>query len=285
MRVAVIGFMATGGLESYATRIANVLNKTHTSYAYPTQNYPAFDGAGMFIYYKISELLGKHLPDIEYIIVVQSKIFIHNDTDIPLLLFKTESVVPEGTVDNPTLTVKKLEEMNDYDHYDHVIASAIAPYLYRHDREKDIFLLDVSWLPTPWKEYIEKVERAQHLIVMQRYHDIDIYTARVIEAMACKTIPIIFYNKASTKEMYESIGIDDTVAYFVNVAKYGDMQIKQYDIEMAEKGYKLVIEKFNMNYHVKTFMELLLKQPKVNSIGAYQICSHGDIEGWYEDES
>jgi len=58
--------------------------------------------------------------------------------------------------------------------------------------------------------------------------------------------------------MYESIGIDEDVAYFVSVRKYGDLRIKEYDIEMAERGYKLVIDKFNMNYHADKFMELLL---------------------------
>jgi len=258
MRVGVIGIMGSGGTGSYAMRIGSVLNKQHTAYCFPTQNYEPFDADGMIRTYPISIILDNHVDEIEYIIVVQSQIWLHNDTDIPLLLFKTESVIPDCTVDNPTIVIKKLEKLDDYKKYEHTIGSAIASYRYDCTQEKDIMILDVPWLPLPFEEYIARVAKAQHLIVMQRYHDIDTYTCRVIEAMACKTIPIIFYNDPDTKSMYESIGIDEDVAYFVSVRKYGDLRIKEYDIEMAERGYKLVIDKFNMNYHADKFMELLL---------------------------
>ena len=108
MNVAVIGFCSLG---SYVERIASVLNQNHTAFEYPTQNYQIHDADGIRIVYPISVLLGNKTDIIDYIIVVQSKIMIHNDTDIPLLLFKTESVEPYCTVDNPTLTVKKLERL------------------------------------------------------------------------------------------------------------------------------------------------------------------------------
>lgn len=259
MRVAVIGVMGNAGNHSYSMRIAEVLNHTHTAYCFPTQNYEPWTADGINRVYPISVILAEHVDKIEYIIVVQSQVWIHNDTDIPLLLFKTENVIPEGTVDNPTIIIKKLETLEDYNKYEHVIASAIAAYKYDCTQEKDIILLDVPWLPLPFEEYINRVSRAQHQLIMQRYHDIDTYTCRVIESMACKTIPIILYRDHTTKQMYENIGIDDSVAYFVSIEKYGDLQIKEYNIEMAEKGHKLVMDKFNMNYHANTFMELLLE--------------------------
>jgi len=256
MRVGVIGMVADAyGNSSYAYRIAAVVNHGHTAYCYPTQDLRKNDPDGMRIIYPVSILTRDQ--ELDFVIVVQSKICIHNDTKAKLLLFKTESVEPYGTVDNADIIIKKLERMQDYQDYEHVIASAIAINKYNPNREKDILLLDVPWLPLPFDEYIERVERAQHLIVMQRYHDINTYTCRVIEAMACKTIPILFYDKPSIKKMYEEIGITEDVMYFVSIKKYGDLQIKEYDIDMAERGYKLVIEKFNMKYHVNTFMELL----------------------------
>jgi hypothetical protein len=216
------------------------------------------DADGMRITHPISAILRDKTSIIEGIIVVQSKILIHNDTDIPLLLFKTESVEPYCTVDNPTYIVKKLEKLEDYDYYDHTIASAIALHKYNPDREKDIFLLDVPWLPLPFEKYVERLERAHHMIIMQRYHDIDTFTVRAIEAMACKTIPIIFYGDPRTKELYESIGITKDVAYFVSIRKYTNLQIKEYDIEMANRGYELVKERFVMKVHTNKFMELLL---------------------------
>ena len=258
MRIAIIGFFTGGGLGSYAYRIASVLNHEHTASCYATQMFEIYDGDGMRITYLISNILGDDVDKIEYIIVIQSKILIHNDTDIPLLLFKTESVEPYGTVDNPTVTVKKLETMDDYNKFEHIVASSINTSLYNPNREKDILLLDVPWLPLPFEEYIERVERAQHLIIMQRVHDIDTYTCRVIEAMACKTIPIIFYRSIDTKRMYESIGITEEVAYFVNIQKYGDLQIREYDELMAQKGYELVIKNFTMKNHTIKFMEILL---------------------------
>jgi len=258
MKVAVVGIASGIGGESYSYRIAGVINHTHTGYLFPTQDLRSYDPDGMRITYPISAILGDKTEEIDSIIVVQSRILIHNDTSKPLLLFKTESVEPYGTVDNPTIVVKKLERMQDYADFDYTIASAIALHLYNPDREKDILIADIPWLPLPFKEYVDRLERSQHLIIMQRYHDIDCFTARTIEAMACKTIPIIFYKDPNTKKMYESIGIDNTVAYFVNVSKYGNLQIKEYDIEMAERGHELVKEKFNMRVHTNTFMELLM---------------------------
>lgn len=258
MRVAIIGLFSGIGGSSYPYRIASVMNQKHTAYSFPTQDLRSYDPDGMRITYPISAILGFHTEEIEYIIVVQSRIMIHNDTDIPLLLFKTESVEPYCTVDNPTVVVKKLERMEDYERYEHIIASAIALYLYNPDREKDILLADIPWLPLPFKEYVDRLERAQHLIIMQRYHDIDCFTARTMEAMACKTIPIIFYRDPGTKKMYESIGINEEVAYFVNVSKYGNLQIKEYNEHMANVGYELVKEQFNMKKHTEKFMEILL---------------------------
>lgn len=258
MKVAVVGIASGIGGESYSYRIAGVINHTHTGYLFPTQDLRSYDPDGMRITYPISAILGDKTEEIDSIIVVQSRILIHNDTSKPLLLFKTESVEPYGTVDNPTYTVKKLERMDDYERYDHTIASAIALHLYNPDCEKDILIADIPWLPLPFKEYVAILERAQHLIIIQRYHDIDCFTARVMEAMACKTIPIIFYNDPNTKKMYESIGITSDVAYFVSTKKYDNLQIKDYDVEMAERGHKLVEEKFNMKVHTEKFMELLM---------------------------
>lgn len=258
MRIAIIGLSAIGGGGSYAYRIAAVLNQSHSAYDYPVQDYKVYDADGMRIIYPVSIILGDNTDIIEYIIVVQSRIMIHNDTDIPLLLFKTESVEPYCTVDNPTYIIKKLECMEDYDLYDYTIASAIAMSKYNPNREKDILLLDVPWLPLPFEVYLERLERAQHMIIMQRYHNIDCFTVRTIEAMACKTIPIIFYSDPATKELYESIGVTKEVAYFVSVDKYTDLQIKEYDEEMANRGYELVKERFIMKVHTNTFMEILL---------------------------
>ena len=255
MKIGVVGHFSNDGGESYPFRIAGVINQKHTAYCFPTQNRRSYDTDGMRIVHPISTIIDGHA--IDAIIAVQSKIMIHNDTDIPLLLFKTESVEPYMTVDNPTHVVKKLESMEDYFLYQHVIASAIALHKYNPNREKEVFIADIPWLPMPFESYVEILERCKHLIVMQRYHDIDTYTARSIEAMACKTIPIIFYQDPKTKEMYESIGIDESVAYFVSVAKLTDLKIKEYDEEMAERGYNLVKEKFNMKLHTNTFLEIL----------------------------
>lgn len=257
MRVAVIGLCSE---NSYCYRIASVINHEHTALEFPTQNYRVYDADGMRIVYPISVIIGNH--EVDAIIVVQSKIMIRNNTDIPLLLFKTESVEPYLTVENPSYVIKKLETLEDYKTYEYTTSSAIALNNYNPNREKDIFLLDVPWLPLPFDEYVERLERAQHIIIMQRVHDIDSFTVRAIEAMACKTIPIIFYNNLDTKKLYESMGITEEVAYFVSITKYGDLQVKEYDIPMANRGYELVKEKFNMKTHVNKFMELLNAKEK-----------------------
>lgn len=254
MKIAIIGIFAG---ENYCYRMASVINHTNTAYEFPTQNYRVHDPSGMRITYPISILLGNHMDKIEGIIVVQSKIMIKNDTDIPLLLYKTESVEPYMTVENPNYVVKKLETLDDYEFYEHVISAAIALSNYNPNREKDIFLVDIPWLPLPFNDYVERLERSKHLICMQRVHDIDTFTVRVLESMACKTIPIIFYSNPDTKKLYESIGIDKEVAYFVSIKKYGKLAIKEYDIDMANRGYELVKEKFSMKVNVNKFMEII----------------------------
>jgi len=260
MRIAIIGVIASGGCGSFAYRLATILSHKHTVYEFPTQELDAFDGCMERRVYPISVILGDKTEEIEYIIVTQSHILIHNNTEIPLLLYKQEHVDPLGTVDNATYTLKKLERMKDYNQYKHVVFSAINLHLYNPDRKKDILLLDVPWLPLPFDEYRDRLERAQHVIIMQRVHEIDCFTARVLEAMACKTIPIIFYKNIGTKKLYELMGINEEVAYFVSVDKYTDLQIIEYNEHMANIGYELVKESFGMETRAKEFMEVLLNE-------------------------
>ena len=93
MRIAIIGNYDTG---SYAQYLAAEINKSETTYIYDTRQL----GYDQTKFHKISDVLGRDKDNIEHIIVVQSHAFLHNDTDIPLFLYKRELGNP--TVNNPT---------------------------------------------------------------------------------------------------------------------------------------------------------------------------------------
>ena len=187
--------------------------------------------------YNISEFI-ENVHDL--IIVTQSQIMIYNDTDMPLVLMKTERPDPLGTVQNPTHILKKLEVIQDLVNYKNIAFVTIDLDRYDCNRKKDLVLCDMKWRELPFETYIDIMERSQHAIIYQRIHETDCITTRAIEAMACKTIPIIFYQTNYLRRLYDMMGINETNAYFVCTSTPLNLEIKEYDKEMANRGYKLV---------------------------------------------
>ena len=254
MKIAVIGYHKNLGCGSYAHRIAEVLDKEHEVYRITTSHLPGMDIEGYRLLWRISDLLKGKTPD--YIIVIQSHILITNDTKIPLLLLKTERNDPPGTVENPTYFFKKLEVMNDLQKYKFIIFPSIDLARYDIDVEKDLLLSDQQWSPQKFDDYINIVERSQHTIIFQRVHETDCITTRVLEAMACKTIPIIFYKTPDLIKLYGLMGIGKDNAYFVCTREPFNLEIKEYDKEMAQRGYDLVQEKYGTEVMAKNMMEM-----------------------------
>ena len=81
--------------------------------------------------------------------------------------------------------------------------------------------------------------------------------------MACKTIPIIFYKTPDLLKLYGLMGINETNAYFVCTRESFNLEIKEYDKEMAERGYKLVQEKYGTETMTKNIMEMFENHAKV----------------------
>ena len=243
MRIAVIGHIKSFGCGSYGYRLAEVFEADkHTVSRVPTQAIPSCNQEGYRNVYKISELIGD--IEIDYIVVTQSHILITNDTDKELILVKTERVDPHGSVKNPTHILKRLEVIHDLTNYKNIVFSTIDLKRYKCDREKELLLSDMQWAGQKFEDYIDIMERSQHVIIFQRIHEVDCTTTRVLEAMACKTIPIIFYQTNHLRKMYDMMGINDTNAYFVSTSIPYNLEIKEYDKEMAERGYKLVQKYF-----------------------------------------
>ena len=263
MKIAIIGYHKSFGCGSYPHRIAEVLEKDHTVYRIPTQTIPGQNIQGRRPLYKISELMINLPIGINLIIVVQSHILITNDTKIPLILLKTERMDDPRTVENPTHMLKKLEVIHDLGIYgDNIFFPVIDLKRYNPNREKDVLIGDMQYTPQTFEPYIEIMERCQHAIIFQRFHEVDCITTRVLEAMACKTIPIIFYNTNFLRQLYEMMGINDTNAYFVCVARSYNLEIKEYDIEMANRGYDLVQKYFGTEVLAAKIMSMI-KEPCV----------------------
>jgi len=242
MRIAVIGQIKSFGCGSVAYRLAEVLEKDHVIFRVPTQALSSQNEEGQRRIYYVSEFLGEDVHDL--ILVTQSQILLYNDTGIPLILYKQERVDPQGTVENPNFTLKKLEVVEDIVNYQNIVFPVIDLNRYDPNREKELILSDMEWVPQEFEAYIDIMERSQHAIIFQRIHETDCTTVRVLEAMACKTIPIIFYRTNYLRRLYAMMGINETNAYFVCTGRPYNVEIKKYDVEMANRGYKLVHQYF-----------------------------------------
>lgn len=257
MRIAVIGHIKGFGCGSMAYRLAEIFDREHTVYRIPVHNFPALNEDGYREIHRISALLGDKVKITDYIVVTQSQILIHNDTKIPLLLYKQERVDPHGTVNNPTFVLKKLEVIEDFQIYKNVVFPTIDLHRYDPNEEKSILISDMEWVPKPFEEYIDIMEKSQHAIIYQRVHETDCLTVRVLEALACKTIPIIFYKTNYLRVLYNMMGINETNAYFVCTSKSYDMIIKEYDIEKANRGYDLVQKYYSTKVLAAKIMSMI----------------------------
>ena len=254
MKIAVIGHHKSFGCGSIAHRLAEVLKKEHTVYRVPTQTLARLNEEGYERIYNITELIE---PCHDLIIVTQSQIKIYNDTAIPLILIKTERADPYGTVRNPTIILKKLEVISDLTNYKNIVFVTIDLERYDIDVEKDLLLSDMQWAGQKFEDYINIMERSQHAIIYQRVHETDCITTRAIEAMACKTIPIIFYHTHNLLKLYGMMGINETNAYFVCTSMSFNLEIKEYDIEMATRGYDLVQKYFGTEVLAAKIMKVV----------------------------
>lgn len=244
MRIAIIGNFDQG---SYASTLANEVNKAHTAYIFNSRSL----GYDQTIRHNISDILGKQKDIIERIIVVQSHIFIHNDTEIPLLLYKRE--LGDETVDNPTTVLRKYLLYNDDTKYNTIFA-AINPNRYNSERNKDIIISDIpSWHYYNFLQYIDILERSQ-------YHLVKAFSisVRTLEALACKTIPIIFYTMDQTRQAYEHMGITDDIVHFVQFANWQELfTITSYDKDMAQRGYEFCMNNLTIEKRTQQFLEVI----------------------------
>lgn len=245
MRIAVIGNFDKG---SYAECLADELNKLHTSYIYHTREL-GYDQSKRHL---ISDILKDDKDKINLIIVVQSHVLIHNDTDIPLWLYKRELNNP--TVDNPTKVFRKYLLYRDDEKYECVLHAAINPNRYNPYRMKDIVISDIpSWHHWEFEQYRDILERSQ-------YHLVKAYSVsvRTLEALACKTIPIIFYTMDQTRLAYEYMGIDESMVHFVKFANWQHLlQINGYDKEMAERGYHFCLNNLTIKNRAQQIMRVI----------------------------
>ena len=115
----------------------------------------------------------------------------------------------------------------------------------------------MQWRGQLFEDYISIMERAKHAIIYQRVHETDCITTRAIEAMACKTIPIIFYETNYLRRLYMMMGINETNAYFVCTSIPFNLEIKEYDIEMANRGYDLVQKYFGTEVLAAKILSLI----------------------------
>lgn len=245
MRIAIIGNFDK---DSYASVLADELNKKHTAYIFNTREL----GYDQSKRHKISDVLRSSLTKPEYIIVVQSHALLHNDTDIPLYLYKRE--LGPLTVDNPTKILYKYLLYNDKKNHKNILHAAINPSRYNPDREKDIIMSDIeSWYTMGFERYRDILERSQ-------YHMVKAYSisVRTLEALACKTIPIIIYVMPELKKAYEEMGIDDSMVVFTQIANWQQTKlIMAYDENMAEKGYDFCINNLTIKNRAQQILEVI----------------------------
>lgn len=244
MRIAIIGNFDTG---SYAETLAYEINKKHTAYIFNTR-----DLGYEKMRHQISDVIKSMInPTIEKIIVVQSHALFHNDTNIPLYLYKRELGAP--TVDNPTKIMCKYILYEQKGKYENILYPAIKPSMFNPNREKDIIISDPPWFPMPREDFIDILERSQYIIITSPY-----ISVRVLEALACKTIPIIYYDTEELRASYLDIGINYQMAHFIQLYKKKDsLQIKEYNIAMANRGYEFCINNLTIKNRTQQILEVM----------------------------
>ncbi len=107
---------------------------------------------------------------------------------------------------------------------------------------KDIFLSDIS-RNIPPKEYLTLLSRSQYIIIKTWRNKPGNVSVRALEAMASKTIPLIFTDN-ELQSQYRMLGFNKSNCYFIEVeGTEENVLVHKYNKKIAKAGYKLVCEK------------------------------------------
>ena len=130
----------------------------------------------------------------------------------------------------------------------------VFPELHDPTKKKTNFLADIN-RNNSLEEYKETMETSKYVLIKG-----DWVSNRVFEAMASKTIPLIITWKVNKrfkdmKTKYREMGLKDGEnCYFIDLYDWRrDLIINEYDEEMAQKGYDLVMKEHTFSNRVDIF--------------------------------
>jgi hypothetical protein len=122
-------------------------------------------------------------------------------------------------------------------------------------RHKNVFMSDIS-RDIPFVEYVNLLERSKYVIIRG-----DWFSKRSVEALACKTIPIILCDK-KTMVYYKLAGFTTDFCHFIETDKWEDYDniiLTNYDPEMANKGYNFVKKHHSLERRGKQMRRAITK--------------------------
>lgn len=257
MRIGIVGLHIKWSLSS---NLADCLNGSlgQTAYKYEIDIYPE---EYKFRWHKGHP--GKRFPlskmingtDLEYIIVIQGCLDIHNDMDIPVLYFHREPERGLGIDRFDILALKypnmlRIQELRDFDNK-FILLPCTHPPRWKHDLPKDLLIADVCY-GAPIGVYKDLMKRSSNVLIhthplkYNREHWGGV-AVRALDALACKAIPVLFVEER--EEAYRDMGFNESNCYFNELPK-------TYDLKMVEAGQKL-LAKHSVLERAKQILEVI----------------------------
>ena len=192
MRIGIVGHFAQGSFSECLTKYLNG-ELGQTIYPYPINNYPSE-------YYNFNNY-DKRFPlcriingdNLEYIIVVQGYLGIHNDINIPVLYYSREPGMNYAIDRFKVLALRgsAILQNQEYIHEGLIVLlpAAVEPGEWLYDLQKDLFICTVSrdWIDnryvTSTDIYRDLIQRSQHILINYEYTENITVSVRALEAL------------------------------------------------------------------------------------------------------
>lgn len=260
MRIGVIGHFPQ---SSYASGLADAY---HTKLGQTVHVFPIHIYDEKYKYrwkcttprmpYPLSRIINGQ--DLDFIVNVQGCLDIENDIDIPVVYYHREIERGMSITECDYLMLKYNYMWDLYDHPNkYKCPPCVNPRNFNPNKEKD---LGISYITreTSMANYIDLMERSEYALIKDTDHK---YTktlgisVRTMEALACKTIPLI----QSTNGLhigYRNIGIDESMCEFWT-DHYPFTKELKYNKNKAQVGYDFVMANHTITNRAKLILDVI----------------------------
>lgn len=217
-----------------------------------------FDHVSMYSVHRIVDCSESKL----YVFIQDPEYWFTNDENLPLLYVHYDYI---PTVRYPSVvlgfnhtgdngTTHGLQTYSVFGDYEwKSIDCFINPFAFQINPSKDTLLIDIPDT-VPFRIYKEQLERSQFLVTKGNQ-----FRKRVLEALYCRTTPIVIYTSPNVKDIYEKYGlspycyfIDHGLEYFRTGERIG-----AYNRVKAEDGHWFVLTNFTLENQLSKIKKII----------------------------